>query len=205
MKHFERILTIISILVAILNLYFAFPSLIKPDFEIIDFDAMNLNLATRAVALIILELSLASAFGLIFKLLTKYYLSSEDFFPSWVISISIVALISAWISVFNIEYFLIRRDLSGFWEYLGFFILIIAAYLIAFIFIQQHILNLVKMMQNEFMKISFPILSGEARIRKDKIKDYYYNEYEDTFKELLPVVIQGIAFVIMFICIIIDS
>lgn len=179
MRNFDRNLQIITIILTVINLLFSASIEVKSEiFTIASFNSFDLNFATRVIILITLELILASTFGLGFSFFSKRYFEKEEFFPWYIIGIAVIALISAWVSVFNIRFFVFTKNLDGALDYLVFFSIILIAFFFSMMFITWHIGSLVKEKHEELKK---------------------------EHKEILPIVFQAFGFVIIFICVLIEK
>ena len=128
---------------------------------------LKLAIGLRATLTIILELSLASFWGYLMCLLLIRFKNSR---PSTIISTTIIALISAWVTFFNIEFILLAgAPMNEIGEYIRFFSFLMGAFAMGAIFILLH----------------FNELGGRV------------NELFETPRG--PIIIQAAAFLVIFI------
>jgi hypothetical protein len=134
MKNIEKILSITAAIITVVNFIIIFPDGLKDNWLPATFIS-SMEVPTKLVLVTILELSLAYAFGKAFA--HSFHLDDLHRFLVYMI----VAFCSAWLSVFNIEMLLMGRQAIGFFEYLGFFGMIVVAWVVASIMIEGHIKN----------------------------------------------------------------
>ncbi|MCA0933098.1 hypothetical protein LCM02_11590 [Lutimonas saemankumensis] len=134
----SSILHIVASIITILNFVIVIISG-ETSFDIplnFDLDLAEYSTSFRVTITIILEICLASFFGFIFNYITRFYENAAALF---MILLIIFALISGWISLFNIEFILLSNvQIEGGLVYAGFFVLYGLAWLIGAFFIFIH-------------------------------------------------------------------
>jgi len=119
----ERILSIISSLITIIQLIISFPIILGGELpEIYSITKDYLNVPTRVVIVVILEATTAYFSGLLYKKVDESFFSVIGFRN---LMILVISLLTTWVSIFNLQYILIGRKLEI--HELVFFILLVAA------------------------------------------------------------------------------
>lgn len=106
MSRTERIIAISSGTVTLLNFLFAMPPLLTASVIRPHSIFQNMTFSSRVVLLVIVETLLAYAFGIIIGLAAKI-----DNPLTYAIYI-VVSMVSAWVSIFNVQYFLVFNSVG---------------------------------------------------------------------------------------------
>lgn len=164
----EKVLQNVAALITIINLLIVLlTSLAIENFVFENLDMSKFTTSLRITFTVILELSLASFFGYSMCFSIK---KLDGNTASTIIAVSIVSMVSAWVSFFNIEYVLLGGiELNGFWTFFGLFFLFVLAWALGSFFIDAH-----------FEQLDCDIV--------DEVDESY-----------IPIIIQAIAFILIFI------
>lgn len=131
-------------------------SVIVDDSIIDTIDLTQFSVSLRITITVILEMSLASFFGYLMCLSIKRFNGSR---ASIITLVSVIAILSAWVSFFNIEFVLLGGiAINGIWSFIGLFGLFVIAWLLGSIFIAAHFDQLECEYQKEFCKVGIPVL-----------------------------------------------
>jgi len=106
MSKTERIIAIVAGVITIVNFLFAIPPLLTQSSVESHSILQNMTFSSRVVFLAIIETLLAYAFGLIFG-----YAAKMDNPLTYAIYI-VASMISAWVSIFNVQYFFLIDSLG---------------------------------------------------------------------------------------------
>lgn len=101
MTNTERILSVLASIISIGQFAIAVPSLVGHFNAPIVHDVAALAVPARVAILIVLEVSCAHVFGLIFTLAVR---AEHD--AVWLLGVISISVANAWISLFNIQYLL---------------------------------------------------------------------------------------------------
>lgn len=132
MTPFERALTFAAAIVTIGNFVVVFPAAVVESWVPLEV-VSAMTVPTKLVIVTFLELALAHAFGRLFGLGSQLHELNK--FLLYVL----VAVLSAWLSVFNLESLLIGRVISGLAEHFGFAVMLVITWLVASIMIDGHV------------------------------------------------------------------
>jgi len=134
--YFERALAVMASFITIVQLGIALPSLVGIQIPIITTKLLDLILPTRIVIVVILEFAFAHIFGYFFG-----WASKSGHTPFTVFAYVSVSMISAWVSLFNVQVILWGKTIRGSSNLLGLFPVICIAAIIDVYFAQSHIQN----------------------------------------------------------------
>ena len=134
MTNTERILSVLASIVSIGQFVIAVPSLVGHLNPHIVKDVATLAMPARVAILIILEVSCAHVFGLVFTLAVH---AEHD--AVWLLGIISISVANAWISLFNIQYFLFGSPPTQWQHLLGLLPIAVLAAVIACIFANIHL------------------------------------------------------------------
>lgn len=133
MKGTERTLTLIASVITILNFSITFPYILDGSLNKIIIDLRGMGIPLRMVATTILEVCLGYAFGFLFRISAKL--------GSLILSLmvfSIIGIISAWVSIFNLEKILVGFTITSFAGLINFAFLVGPCCFLAIFFIEGH-------------------------------------------------------------------
>jgi len=133
MTGLERVVSIIAGIITIGNAVMVFPQFSASDSNNVALEVIqDMMVPARVVITTVLEVSLAYFFG---RLFVRMAIASATL--AW-LGWSIIAIFSAWVSLFNLEYVLIGSGASGFGGHLLLFVLLLVVAVVAVHFIEVH-------------------------------------------------------------------